>query len=145
MSIDYKPAGFHSLTPYVVVRAAEDYMAFLERAFEAEEKSRTMTADGMIMHAEMRIGDSIIEISDARVPYQPTQSSMHLHVPDADAVYRRAIEAGAASLVKPANQFYGSRESRVKDKWGNTWWLATHIEEVSEDEVRRRYQVSLRK
>lgn len=141
---DYKPKGFHSATPYLVVRGAEDYMAFLHRAFEAEETSRTMTNDGMVMHAEVRIGDSMMELSDALGAHQPTLTAIHIHVPNVDEVYRRALEAGAASLAAPADQLYGSRESGVKDKWGNTWWIATHIEDLAEDEVRRRYQASLK-
>ena len=105
-------------------------MAFPHRAVAAEETGRTMTPDGLILHAGVRIGGSILEVSDARALYAPTLTAIHVQVSDVDGVYGRALEAGVASVAIPANQFYDSRESGVKDKWGNTCWIPTHIEDL---------------
>ena len=118
--------GFHSITPYLIVEGAAKTIDFLKQAFGAEEKFRVPKPDGSIMHAEVRIGGSVVELADANDQYPPRPTSLHLYVPDADAVYHRAIALGAASTEEPVDQPYGDREAGVRDPGGNTWYIATH-------------------
>ena len=112
--------------PYFVVKGASDMIAFLEEAFGAEEQARFAAPGGGIMHAEVRLGDSLVELGDASEQYPPMNFGIHLYVRDADAVYRSALRAGATSVREPVDQFYGDREATVKDQWGNQWYIATH-------------------
>jgi PhnB protein len=118
--------GFHTITPYLVVSGAAGFIDFLKRAFLAEELLRVPGEDSAIRHAEVRIGDSVVEVSDGSVGFPPFASAMHLYVEDADASYARALEAGATSLHAPVDQPYGDREAGVKDPAGNFWYVATH-------------------
>lgn len=128
------PEGYHTITPYLVIEDVNKQIDFIEKAFDGEEVHLTKRADGSVMHAEMRIGNSIIMMGSA----DPKPCSLHLYVKDVDAVYKQAIEAGGLSLREPADQFYGDRSAGIKDGCDNTWWLATHIEEVSDEEIKRR-------
>ncbi|CAN5371059.1 hypothetical protein BH18THE2_BH18THE2_33350 [soil metagenome] len=95
--------------------------------------------DGTIGHAEVRLGDSVIMVSDAQgEEYKPMQSGIHLYVEDCDSIYKRALEAGATSIMEPADQFYGDRSAGVKDQFGNRWWIATHKEDLSKEEIAKR-------
>jgi uncharacterized glyoxalase superfamily protein PhnB len=118
--------GFHTLTPYFVVEGASELMEFLQQAFDAEEILRVPKPDGTLMHAEARIADSMVEMADATPQYAAMEAAVHLYVPDADAAYRRALEAGATSLYKPMDQEYGDREAGVRDPFGNNWYIGTH-------------------
>jgi PhnB protein len=118
--------GFHSMTPYLIVEGAAKLVDFLRQAFGAEEKLRVPKPDGSIMHAEVRIGGSVVELADANDQYPPRPTSLHLYVPDADAVYHRAIAAGGISIEEPVDQPYGDREAGVRDPGGNNWYIATH-------------------
>jgi uncharacterized glyoxalase superfamily protein PhnB len=104
---------------------------FLKQAFEAEEIDRTESPKGVIVHAKVGIGDSVLEIGEAHGQFQPMPSMIHLYVTDADAVYRRALAAGAAALFEPRNEPYGDRVAAVTDPFGHTWCIATHIKDVS--------------
>ena len=138
MATQHIPAGYHSVTPYLVVENAKQLIEFLEHAFGAEVTELMARADGSIGHAEVRIGDSVIMLSDARDQWKPLQSAVYLYVPDTDVVYRRALEAGATSVMEPADQFYGDRNAGVQDSAGNFWWIGTHQEDVSREELERR-------
>jgi uncharacterized glyoxalase superfamily protein PhnB len=119
--------GFHSLTPYIIVRGAAQFMDFVKEVFGAEEKVRVPTQDGdRIMHAELKLGDSMIELSDGNQQYQPRPASLHVYVQDTDNVYRRALDAGATSLHAVEEMPYGERSGSVKDPFGNHWYIATH-------------------
>lgn len=118
--------GFHTLTPYLVVRGAAQLLDFLRQAMGAEEVFRAPRPDGSIQHAEVRIGDSMVELGDATAQFPPRPSAIHLYVEDADIVYQRALQAGASSLYKPTDQEYGDREAGVKDLSGNHWYIGTH-------------------
>jgi len=118
--------GFQTVTPYFVVVDAAGFIEFMTRAFGAEEVFRAPRPDGSIEHADVRIGDSRIELGGATGEHAPWPMSMHLYVPDADDVFARAIEAGAASLYDPVDQPYGDREGGAEDRWGNHWTIATH-------------------
>lgn len=132
------PKGFGTLTPYLLARGADAVMTFMKTAFGAVEHMRANTDDGRVMHAELQIDDSMIEISDGGGQWQPMACGLHLYVPDADAAYARAIAAGATSIYQPKDTFYGDRESGVQDSAGNHWYIGTHKEDVPEEEIVRR-------
>jgi PhnB protein len=121
------PEGFRSITPYVIVKRAAELIEFVKQAFGATEILRTTGSAGGL-HVEVRVGDSMMMIGGGAAMTQETPASLHLYVPDADAVYRRALEAGADSLYEPVDQVYGDREAGVKDPAGNVWYIATHME-----------------
>ncbi|MBZ5496966.1 MAG: VOC family protein [Acidobacteriia bacterium] len=95
-----------------------------------------------VQHAEAKIGDSIIMMGEAQGEWKPKPATLYVYVDDVDAVYRRALQAGATSLREPANQFYGDRSGGVQDESGNQWWIATHIEHVTPEEMARRAQAA---
>ncbi|MGH7481278.1 MAG: VOC family protein [Longimicrobiales bacterium] len=138
MPVEPIPTGHRTVTPYLVVADAGALIEFLKRAFGAVERHRTDTPDGRVMHAEVEIGDSIVMLGEAGGEWQPMPSVLHLYVTDTDAVYARAIEAGATALREPEDQFYGDRSGGVQDPAGNQWWIATHVEDVSPEEMERR-------
>jgi len=120
-----------SVTPCVHVERAGACIEFLKQAFGAEEVTRHQTADGIVLHAKIRIGDTVLEISEGHGQFPAMPANLHFYVPDADAVYRQAVAAGAVSLREPRDQPYGDRESGVRDPFGNIWWIATHIRDVA--------------
>jgi PhnB protein len=132
------PEGYHTVTPYLIVKGAKGLLEFLKDAFDAEEKEKMASPDGTIMHAEVKIGDSMIMLADAQGQWQPTTAAVYMYVPDVDATYKRALAAGGTSTMEPADQFYGDRHGGVKDQFGNFWWIATRVEEVSKEEMARR-------
>jgi PhnB protein len=134
------PAGYHTVTPYLIVERASELIDFLQAAFNAQEVHQMTGADGRIVHAEVKIGDSIVMVSDASAEWRAMPSALHLFVTDTDAMYQAALQAGATSLMEPADQFYGDRSAGVEDFCGNRWWLATHIEDVSPDELAKRME-----
>jgi PhnB protein len=119
------PEGYHSLTPYLQVHGAHRLIEFLQHAFGAEEIFRVPRGD-QIAHAQLKIENSMIELADAIDKYQANPSAIWLFVANADAVYARALQAGATSLHEPADQDYGDREASAKDPFGNHWYIATH-------------------
>jgi PhnB protein len=145
MAANPRPDGYHAVTPYLVVAGAARVIDFLKQAFDAQEVMRLAAPEGRIGHAEMRIGDSLVMLADAHDGHPPMQAMLHVYVDDADATYRRALAAGATSVQAPTDQFYGDRSGGVKDSGGNLWWIATHIEDVAPDELRRRAEQAMRK
>ena len=111
---------------------------FIEQSFDGETTSMMKTDDGKIMHATVRVGDSQLMITDATEQYKAGSCKLYLYVDDVDASYKDAIHAGGTSLREPTDEFYGDRSSGVKDAWGNEWWIATHTEDVSEKEMKKR-------
>lgn len=138
MSVRYVPEGMPVVAPYLIIAGVDATIRFLEDVFEAELVERLSTPDGNVMHAQLRISDSVIMMGEASSKWPAIPGSLHVYVPDVDATYARALEVGADSVMPPADQFYGDRSAGVKDKSGNVWWLATHKEEVSPEETRRR-------
>jgi PhnB protein len=138
MAVSFRPDGYHTVTPYLVVTGAAGVIAFLEKTFDAALVMRLDAPNGRIGHAEMRIGDSVVMLGDAHGEHKPTQAMLHLYVPDVDAAYQRALAAGASAVQAPKDQFYGDRSGGVRDMSGNLWWIATHIEDVAPDELQRR-------
>ena len=127
----YKSEGAPAIQPYLHPLRAEPVIQFLKRAFGAEELGRYTAPDGVIPHTTIRIGDSQLEMGEAHGPYQPMKSMFYLYVPNVDDVYRTALAAGARSMKEPAEQPYGDRVGAVTDIFGNQWWIATHVKDVS--------------
>ena len=148
MAVKAKPEGYHTVTPHLIVRGGGKALEFYRNAFGAEETIRTPAPDGRIMHAEMRMGDSTIMLSD-EFPEQGIKSpqslggspcGIHLYVEDVDAAFKRAVDAGCAVKMPPTTMFWGDRFTRLTDPFGHAWALATHVEDVPKDEILRRLQ-----
>jgi uncharacterized glyoxalase superfamily protein PhnB len=122
------PEGYHTVCPYIVVAGVAQLIDFAKQAFDAKEVHVSKRPDGTIMHAEVKIGDSIVMMGES--PEKKFPAMLHLYVEDVDAVYQRALAAGAKSMREPADQPYGDRSGGVEDAFGNQWWLATHIADV---------------
>jgi len=127
---NYKWEGAPDVQPYLHPLRAEPMINFLKRAFGAEDLGRHATPVGVIQHVTMKIGDSHLEMGEAQGPYQPVKSMFYLYVPDCDGLYRRALAAGATSIMEPMDHPYGDRSGGVKDAFGNEWYIATHIKDV---------------
>lgn len=132
------PEGFTTVTPYLVVEDVEALISFLEKAFGARETERLYRSDGSIMHAQVQVGDAMIMMGGATPDFRPIISMVHLYVTDVDAAYAQALVAGATSIMPPDDQFYGDRSGGVTDPSGNRWWIATHIEDVSPEDMQKR-------
>ena len=140
------PEGFHTATPYLIITNAARALEFYKDVFGATELTRLATPDGKVGHAEIRIGDSRIMLADefpewdARSPQTIGGSAVHimLYVEDVDAVVSRAVGAGAKLFKPVADQFYGDRSGSLTDPFGHKWTIATHKEDVSPEEMKRR-------
>jgi len=140
------PDGFTAVTPYLTVKGAAKAIAFYKKAFGAEEAFRMDMPDGKVGHAELRIGGAAIMLHDEMPDWKAlspetigdSASSIMLYVNDADAVMKRAVDAGATVLMEAADMFYGDRCGAVKDPFGHKWSIATHIEDVEPEEIKRR-------
>ena len=140
------PDGYTAITPYLTIKGAAQAIEFYKKAFGAEEVLRMPMPDGKIAHAEIRIGGSIIMLHDEAPDWKAfspqtvgdTSVSIMLYVDDVDAVYKRAIDAGATSTMEVADQFYGDRSGGLKDPFGHKWHVAMHVEDVEPEELQRR-------
>src|SRR5262245_25457322 len=141
------PDGYRTVTPYITVKGAAQAIDFYTRAFGAKPGERMNGPDGKsVMHAEIKIGDSMIMLSDefpqmgSRSPQTlgGTSGSLFLYVPDVDAAFKRAVDAGAKAVMPPADMFWGDRFGKVTDPFGHEWALATHKEDLSHDEIQKR-------
>jgi PhnB protein len=138
----FATAGLRSVTPRMNVKDAARFIEFLVKAFDADVVQKQEAPNGVVGHAKVQIGDSMLECSETHGKWGPRTVTMHLYVPDVDAAYERAMQAGASSLSEPKDQFYGERNGGVMDAWGNHWYVATHKEAVSKEEVERRAKKS---
>lgn len=146
--VPFQPPGYHSVTPYMTLRDAGSALDFYARAFGAELVMKLDMPDGKVAHAEIRIGDSIVMMSEENAewgnlsPLALGGSPVHLmiYVPDADAAFARALAAGGEQVRPVEDQFYGDRSGTVKDPYGYQWTLATHMEEVCTEEAQRRME-----
>jgi len=136
------PEGYHTVTPHLVVRGAAELIDFLKQAFGAVERERAPSS-GPIMHAEVKIGDSMVMLSDAMGEVEPRPMVLFLYVEDSEAVYRRALQAGGTTVMELKDQFWGDRAGAVQDAFGNVWWIGTHVEDVSMEELQRRLQETM--
>ncbi len=134
------PDAYGSVTPYLVVEGAEELMGFLQNTFGATIRGGDVMRgpDGKIGHAEVQIGNSIVMLADVPPDGEPMRAMLNVYVEDCDATYKKALAAGAESMRELEDQFYGDRSGAVKDKWGNQWYISTHIEDVSPEEMERR-------
>jgi PhnB protein len=146
MPVNPVPEGFHTLTPYIAVDDAAAALDFYARAFGAVERARMDGPDGKIGHASIQIGDSIVMLSDpfpqatTRPPKElgATTTMLYLYVEDADALFKRAVDAGATPTMEPDDMFWGDRLAQVEDPFGHSWQIATHKEDVSAEEMAER-------
>jgi uncharacterized glyoxalase superfamily protein PhnB len=139
------PDGYHTVTPYLTVDDAALQIDFLKRAFNAQVNYEMKDPQGNVRHAEVRVGDSILMIGQARDEWTSRPMTFYLYVPDVDALYKSALAAGAKSLQEVTTQFYGDRSGGVEDPQGNYWWIATHVEDVSPEEMDRRHKEAFSK
>jgi len=146
MAANYMPDGYHSVTPYLTVRGADKVIDFLKKAFGAEVSHEPIKRpDGSIMHAQLLIGDSRVMIAEENEMAKATPATLYLYVANADSAYQRAIKAGGTSVMEPTDMFYGDRSGGVKDPSGNSWFIATHKEDVAPKELARRAEEFYRK
>jgi PhnB protein len=138
MSVKPIPEGYHTITPYLLIKGSAEFLEFTKKAFGAKEIYKTTHDDGKIRHAELLIGDSHLMLSEAMENSAPTNVMLYLYVENVDDVYKQAINAGGISLREPANEFYGDRSAGLKDNFGIQWWIGTHIEDVSSEEMKKR-------
>jgi PhnB protein len=124
------PKGLFSVNPYLHPRRAEPLISFLKRAFGAEEVAKYASPDGVVHHAVIRVGDSVLEMGEAHGKYEPMEAMFYLYVPNMDSAYRQALAAGATSFQEPTDQPYGDRNAGVKDAFGNKWYIATHVKDM---------------
>jgi len=132
------PEGYHTITPYITVDGAAKLLDFIKEAFGATVLEVMKDDSGNVRHAEAQIGDSKVMVGQARDEWKPRPSTLYLYVENTDELYKRAMAAGAKSLMEPADQFYGDRNAGVEDTFGNWWWIATHVEDVGPEEMARR-------
>ena|SRR5579862_2119567 len=137
-NVKWKPDGYTTVSPYLVVSDAGALMDFVKSVFGAAETMRMPGPDGKLMHGEARIGDTVVMMGTVSDPAKQKHAMLHIYVEDADAVYKRALEAGATGVRPVANQFYGDRAGGFDDAFGNTWYVSTHVEDVSPEELKRR-------
>ena len=144
MNVKAIPDGYHSLTPYMGINKAGEAIEFYKKAFGATQVMRLDMPDGRVGHAELRIGDSSLMLGTPcdqmalRNPDEHTSIGLHLYVEDVDAQFQRAVDAGATVVSEPKDQFYGDRSASVKDPFGHLWFLATHKEDLTEEQIRQR-------
>ncbi len=132
------PDGYHTVTPYLVVKGVTDLIGFIKEVFDGELIRIEPRPDGSIQHARVRVGDSPIMMGEPVGDMTPMPATLYVYVDDPDATYERALKAGAISVREPADQFYGDRNAGVQDASGNQWWMAVHKEDVSPEELARR-------
>lgn len=139
MSVKAIPEGYTTVTPWIISRDTAGVIDYLERAFGAEELGRVVDERGVIGHAEVRIGDAVVMLFDSDPSWPATPAFLRLYVPDAHAVHRQAVEAGGISITEVTHLAFGDLVGRVRDPFGNVWWIQTRIEDVTEEELARRF------
>ncbi len=143
MAVKPIPEGYHTVTPLLSVKGAARLIDFMKKAFEATETYRVPSPDGSVMHAELKIGNSVIMLGEPMEGSFTRPATFYVYVQDADATYRAALEAGGESLEGPTDRFWGDRVASIKDFAGNNWMIATHVEEVDAEELTRRAQQAM--
>ncbi|MEV4111664.1 VOC family protein [Nonomuraea sp. NPDC049695] len=132
------PEGYTTVTPWIIGQDTAGLIDYLQKAFDAVELARVLDDEGRIGHAEVRIGDAVVMMFDGASHWPPTPAFLRLYVPDADATHRRAVEAGGTSVTEVTHLFWGDRVGRVRDPFGNLWWIQSRVEQVSPEEMEGR-------
>jgi len=132
------PDGYHSVTPYLILSDAQRFIDFFDAVFAAKVRHQMTKPDGSIGHTELQVGDSVIMLSEAAPGFPANRSMLYIYVSDVDAAYGRAIDAGATPIMPVTDHFYGDRSGGVSEPCGNMIWIGTHIEDVSDEEIKRR-------
>lgn len=140
MAVSWIREGFRSITPYVFAAGADRLIDFLKQAFDAEEIVRKDRPDGAVMHAELRVGDSMLMVGEGGGEFGPMPCSIYLYVPDCDRTFRQALQAGGVSVFDVMTLPSGERYGGIKDPCGNIWWVATHVEDLTPEEQERRWK-----
>jgi PhnB protein len=151
MAVKPIPDGYHNVTPYLAVENASEAIAWYVKAFGAKERGRMEAPGGAIGHAELQIGDSVVMLSDpfpqssTKPPKElgGTSMSVFMYVEDVDAAVKQAVDAGATVLMEVADQFWGDRFGTVQDPFGHTWSIATHVEDVTQEEMAERAKAAM--
>jgi PhnB protein len=138
MSIPWVPKGFHTVTPNIIADDAERAMAFLKKAFGATENYRLTMSNGKITHCELKLGDSVLNLGESMEGWPAHGLVAQIYVEDSDELFKRAVDAGASVIMPMTDMFFGSREGRIADPFGNVWTIATLKEEVAPEEMQRR-------
>jgi uncharacterized glyoxalase superfamily protein PhnB len=138
MAVKPVPEGYTAVTPYLIVKDVDKLLTFLKAAFNARVHEEHRMPDGTVMHADVVIGDAHVMMGQANDRWREMLGSILVYVPDVDATYQAALAAGATSVQEVATQFYGDRSGGVEDPCGVTWWISTHVEDVSREEMERR-------
>ena len=128
MPSSYKPEGYSTVSPYLIVDGASQTIDFLVQVFSAVELRRFPSDAGGLTHAEVRVEDSVIMLADSSPGWPGTPTSVHIYVIDVDATYQRALEAGATSVQEPVKKDDADKRGGVKDAGGTTWWIATKVD-----------------
>lgn len=134
------PDAYTSVAPWVVTDDTGALLDFIAQAFEGQELARVVTEDGLIGHGEIRVGDTIVLAFDRRPEWPAMPSLLRVWVPDADGAFARAAAAGATVVTELSDNAFGQRGGRIKDPFGNIWWVVSHVEDVAEDEMWQRLQ-----
>lgn len=132
------PDGYHTVTPFLLSQNASGLIDFIKKAFDGKVNYMMKSDDGVIRHSTVKIGNSMVMIADGTGRNKKMSCMLHIYVDDVDAVYEQALKAGGKSLREPEDQFYGDRSAGIEDEWGNQWWIATHIEDVNDEEIEKR-------
>ena len=140
MAVKPIPEGYGTVTPYITVDDAAAVMDFLKKAFDAQETYAMRDEKGVVHHGEMKVGNSMVMLGSSRDQWKARPGNFYVYVEDCDAMYKKALAAGGTSVCEPKTQFYGDRHGAVNDSQGNNWWIATHVEDVSPEELKRRSQ-----
>ncbi len=151
MAVKPVPEGYHTLTPYLAVDDASEAIDYYKKAFGAEERVRMNGPDGKVGHAELAVGDSLIMLSDpfpqasTRPPHElgGTSASVFMYVEDVDAVVKKAVDAGASVTMAVEDQFWGDRFGTITDPFGHVWSIATHVEDLSPEEIEERGKAAM--
>ncbi|MEE9391802.1 MAG: VOC family protein [Planctomycetota bacterium] len=136
--VDAIPKDYPRISPYLMVEDPAECLKFIETLFDAKRLETIEGPGGTIMHAETRIGDSVIMMGATREGVPAFPAMLYIYVEDVDAMYQKAIDLGATGVNEPATQFYGDRSCALSDKFGNHWCLATRIEELTSAELKKR-------
>lgn len=143
MAVQPIPAGYHTITPYLSIRGATELLEFTKTAFGGIETECMRGPNGRVLHAQVKIGDSNVMMGEVPKDADTMPAMLYLYVEDVDTWFQRAVQAGAEVLEEPSNKFYGDRTAAVQDASGNRWYMATHVEDVSPEEIQERSKTEM--